>query len=230
MSDISSILGSQFTGSANSTEGTGKSELGKDDFLKLMITQLKYQDPLNPMESNEYASQLAQFSSLEQLSNLNENVTNSIDANYYLTQSINNTMSATLIGKDVKLTTNAITYNGQDSVDLGYTLPADASELTIKIYDEYGNLVNTVTPDKKTEGDSKLSWDFTDNNGSKVGIGNYTFEVAATSTNGTDMTVDNYLVGTIGGIKFTEEGTMLMIGNVAYSVAQITEIFNPDEG
>lgn len=227
MSEITNLLNSQ---NYNIPNAQGKSELGKDDFLKLMITQLKYQDPMNPMESNEYAAQLAQFSSLEQLANLNENVTNSIDANYYLTQSINNTMTATLIGKNVKLATNAINNNGQESVNLGYTLPSDASSVSINIYNEYGNLVRTIESDQKNEGDSKLSWDFTDNDGKKLNNGNYTFEVVATSMNGTDMTINNYLVGAIDGVKFTEDGTQLMIGNVAYNVAQITEIFNSEEG
>ncbi|MDP3830447.1 MAG: flagellar hook capping FlgD N-terminal domain-containing protein, partial [Ignavibacteriaceae bacterium] len=92
----------------------GKASLGKDDFMKLMLTQLKHQDPLNPMEGSEFAAQLAQFSSLEQLSNLNELTAQSIDANYYLTQSINNTMTATLIGKDVKLSGNVLNVKGDE--------------------------------------------------------------------------------------------------------------------
>ena len=96
MSDITNIINSGQS-YANSQQAKGSTELGKDDFLNLMITQMKYQDPLNPMDSNEYAAQLAQFSSLEQLTNLNNSVNESIDINYLLTQSINNTILSSSI-------------------------------------------------------------------------------------------------------------------------------------
>ncbi len=72
--------------------------VSKDDFLKLFTTQLQYQDPLKPMDSTEFTAQLAQFSSLEQLFNLNKNMEQSI--NYQ--ESLNNGMIINLIGKNVK--------------------------------------------------------------------------------------------------------------------------------
>ena len=78
----------------NNVATKGKTELGKNDFLSLMLTQLKYQDPLEPVEGSEFTAQLAQFSSLEQLTNMSEALTNSVNANYQLTQSVNNTMIA----------------------------------------------------------------------------------------------------------------------------------------
>lgn len=72
----------------------GKSALGKDDFLKLLVTQFKYQDPLNPMEDREFIAQTAQFTSLEQLTNLNQNM-----GQFLKMQAISN--SSALIGKNV---------------------------------------------------------------------------------------------------------------------------------
>jgi len=229
MSDIASILNTQ--NSFNTpNEGAGKSELGKDDFLKLMMAQMKYQDPMNPLDSNEYAAQLAQFSQLEQLANLNENVTRSIDANYLLTQSVNNTMTATLIGKDVKLDSEFAVYNGQSNVNIGYDLPADASSVKVNVYDQYGKLIKTIDSDKLSQGDAKLSWDFTDNDGNNVAHGAYRFEIEATATNGNPMTVYSHIFGTIEGVKFGENGTTLMVDGVEYSLAQIQEIFGSQLG
>jgi flagellar basal-body rod modification protein FlgD len=229
MSEITNILNSQQNYN-KSNDGTGKSELGKDDFLKLMMAQMKYQDPMNPLDSNEYAAQLAQFSQLEQLSNLNENVTRSIDANYLLTQSVNNTMTATLIGKDVKLDSQFATYNGQKNITFGYDLPTEASSVKINIYDQFGSLVRTIDSDKLSEGYSKLSWDFTDNDGNNVAHGAYRFEIEATATNGNPMTVASNIFGTIDGVRYGENGTTLLIDNVEYSLAQIQEIFSSQQG
>lgn len=226
MSDgVTSInFGGSTTTSTSTTKG--KSELGKDDFLKLMITQLKNQDPTEPLDSSAYASQLAQFSSLEQLTNINTSLNTSLDANYLLTQSINNTMSASWIGKDAKLDGKVLTNNGQEKISLGYNLPAEASNVTIKIYNKSGALVKTIENCEKNAGDHKLSWDFYDNNGVKLAKGDYTFSVEAKTTDGKSMTVESYRIGTIDSVKYTSSGTVLMIGNVGYSLSEIAEILN----
>ncbi|MFH1194286.1 MAG: flagellar hook capping FlgD N-terminal domain-containing protein [bacterium] len=213
---------------ANNYTTTSKTDLGKDDFLKLMIAQLKNQDPLNPMEGTEFTAQLAQFSSLEQLKNMSDSLETSINANFQLTQAVNNTMSATLIGKAVKLDTSTIQYNGQDETYLGYTLPADAKDVTVNIYNESGTLIKTIENADNDKGDHKLSWDFTDNNGEKIGYGNYRFEVVAKTVNNEDMVVNQFSYGIIDSVRYTENGTMLVINNVEYSLSDVTEILNVD--
>ncbi len=218
---------SNFVGSTGYDPQPGKSKLGKDDFLRLMVEQLKYQDPLNPMDSTQYVSQLAQFSSVEQLENMNKSLGDSINANYQLIQSVNNTMSATLIGKQVKIGNNTVSYNGQDSVDIGYNLPANASSVTINIYDSNGALVRTIEDLPKDEGNHKLSWDFTDSNGSKLAYGDYSFEVNAKAMNGEDdLETSAYQVGTIDGIKFTDNGTFFVINGAEVNLADVIEILN----
>ncbi len=204
--------------------------MGKDDFLKLLVTQLKYQDPLSPMEGTEFASQLAQFSSLEQLTNLNDSVRLSIEGNYVLSQSINNTLTATLIGKRVKLAGATIVKNGQDNVQLGYTLPASASSIEVNIKDENGNIVRTFDSPPSKTGDSKLLWDFSDNKGNKLPDGTYTFEVIAKNAGGDDMTVTLFKWGKIDGIRFSENGTTLIVDGNEYLLSDIMEILNNETG
>ena len=204
----------------------GSDTMDKDAFLSLMIAQLQNQDPMNPMDGTEYAAQLAQFTSLEQLTNLNTSMNKSIDANYFLTQSINNTMTATLIGKDVKLSSANIQNIGQDSVSLGYSIPSNSSNVKISIYNENGALIRTIEQENISSGDHKLSWDFSDNNGTKIPKGKYTFKVTATDNKGKDLDVSTYGVGTIDAVRFSENGTTLVVNGVEYNLADIMEILN----
>ena len=204
----------------------GGDEMDKDAFLELMIAQLQNQNPLDPMDGTEYAAQLAQFTSLEQLTQLNDSMNKSIDANYYLTQSINNTLTATLIGNDVKLASPVLQNHGQENVDLGYNLKSDASKVKVEIYNPDGALVRTITNENISSGDHKLSWDFVDDNGIKLPNGDYTFKVTATDAKGGNMVVDTYGIGTIDGVKFSENGTTLIVGGVEYNLADVIEILN----
>jgi flagellar basal-body rod modification protein FlgD len=222
MSTVSSVTD---TSSTTTTSTSSNTTLGQEDFLELLTTQLKYQDPLDPMDSSEYASQLAEFSQLEQLTNLNDYMSESIDANYLLTQSINNTLVATLVGNDVKVSAETINYTTQDSVDFSYTLPSSASDVTIKIYNSSGTLVKTITPDSLTKGESKLSWDFTDNNGGELPEGTYTTTIEATdAVTGNDLEVSLYRIGTIDAVKFTDDGTVLTVDGMEYSLSDVLEI------
>jgi flagellar basal-body rod modification protein FlgD len=213
-------------GSNSITDGTA---MGKEDFLKLMLAQLQNQDPLSPMEGTEFASQLAQFTSLEQLMNLNDSMDTSINANYFLSQSINNTLAATLIGKEVKLSGSTFQNNGQENTTLGYDLSAPAGSVTVKIYNESGQLVKTIENAPKNSGDNKLIWDFSDNEGNSVPQGKYTFKVEPKDADDNMMSYSTYVLGKIDGVKFTENGTMLVVNGAQYNLSDIMEIYNSDD-
>lgn len=221
------VNGVNSTSSQTTSQAQGNTSLGKNDFMKLLIEQMKHQDPMNPMDGSQFAAQLAQFSSLEQLQNLNTSMTNSINANFMLTQSINNTLSSTLIGKAVKIGGSDLKYDGQDSLQLGYKLPVDASSVKINIYDENGALVKTLDDLPTGTGDNKLSWDFSDNNGNKVPKGNYTFEVKAKNMSGEEITTTSYKYGLVSGVRFTDSGTKLVVDNSEYNFSDILEVIDP---
>ena len=81
-----------------------RAQLLKDDFLKLLVTQLQNQDPLNPASNQEFASQLAEFSSLEQLTQMNESLESNLDSDLLLAQSLNNSTATGFIGHEVHAT------------------------------------------------------------------------------------------------------------------------------
>lgn len=225
MSTVSATNAASTAAAAATTTSSGSS-LGKDDFMKLLIAEMKNQDPMNPMDGTQYAAQLAQFSSLEQLSNLNSNITSMINANLTLVQSVNNTMAATMIGKEVKVDNANITVKDQDSIGLGIDLSANSSSVIFKIYNSSGTLVKTIEKDGLSMGENKLSWDLTDNNGNKVSNGSYTYTVQATSTSGETMTDTGYQFGKISGVRYTDNGTMFVINGTEFDLSSILEIVN----
>ncbi len=221
---IDNVSAAQANTNAPVYASESKSSMGKDAFLNLMIAQLKNQNPLEPMDGSDYSAQLAQFSSLEQLQNINQSLNTSIDANYLLAQSVNNTMTAALIGKNAKIAKDTITFDGQKGNDIGYTLPAQASKVEVKIYDEGGRLVKTYKDLDTGKGEYKLSWDFLDDNGRKVNSGEYRFEVKAKAMDGSDMTAAQYLIGNIDGVRYSKDGTSILINGVEYQVSDVFEI------
>ena len=200
-----------------------KNTLGKDDFLSLLITQMQNQDPLDPMKGTEFASQLAQFSSLEQLTNINTNLGSSLNAQSVLSSSINNALATTFIGKEVRANSSSFNYTNSGTVQMGYTLPTDASAVSVKIYDGNGNLVKTLKGGTST-GDSTVTWDGTNDGGQPMANGTYTFKVEATDSTGGSIATSSYIFGKVTGIRFKSDGTVFVIDGAEISLSNILEI------
>ncbi|MBI5473466.1 MAG: flagellar hook capping protein [Ignavibacteriae bacterium] len=205
-----------------------KSALGKDDFLKMLVQQLRFQDPLNPMKSDEFATQLAQFSSVEQLNNISNSLTDSINANYLLTQAINNGLSAGFVGKEVRVSGNTVSLQavGVDEVrmNLGYTLGSAATQVEIKIRDANGNVVRTDHSSAGAKGDNTYVWDGRDDDGSDLPPGKYTFSVEAKDANNLAVTASTYIFGKVSSVRFTAEGTKIVIDGQEIFLSDVLEI------
>ena len=223
MSNISAGTSIQGLG-FNAQTSTNDKILGKDDFLKLLITQLNYQDPLNPMKGTEFSAQLAQFSSVEQLQNIHQELKNSIDANYLLTTSINNTLAATVIGKTVKATGNQIYLGESGEATLHYDLSSKAKKVTIEILDENDQVKRTITLDNVGKGEQSYTWDGKDNAGIALGQGTYHFRVKASDEEGNPVSVQTYMVGTITGVCYGYNGAELLVGDLTLAMSDVYEI------
>jgi len=200
------------------------STLDKDDFLKLLTMQLRYQDPMDPMKGTEFAAQLAQFSSVEQLSNINSNIMQSIDANYLMSQSINNALAAGFVGKDVRAAGDTFQRSGDVATTLGYSLSSAADSVTVKIYDESGNLVKTMSVEGKDKGDNTFAWDGTDDHGQNAGDGKYKFTVEAKDNVGGTVSSTTFVTGTVSGVRFKPDGTVFVVDGMEVKLSDILEI------
>jgi len=200
--------------SSTSTSTTTKNDIGKDAFMKMLIAQLQNQDPLNPMDGTEFAVQLAQFSSLEQLQNLNTTMSSLPD---YL-GSFTNAQVANLIGDEATATGNVIAVNGS-STKINYNLPSDIAGGTISIYNSNGLLVDTISVGSQKTGVQSVTW-----NSDGQNTGNYTYEISAKDSSGNAVTVDSYLTGTVTGVSYKDNLSYLVINGKEVAFTDVLKI------
>jgi len=185
----------------NSQNVIQENTVGKDDFFKMLLAQIQNQNPLNPIDGADFAAQLAQFSSLERLGNINDQLET---MNLYQA-SVNNAQSLNLIGREVTAKGDVLKVEGEP-VDLTYNLSGYAKKVSIKIYDEEGSLVDTLEFGNQKEGRNSVVW-----NCNNVSKGNYTFDVSAIDDNGNNVDVDTMTTGVVTGVTFKNGSSYLSI-------------------
>jgi len=202
-----------------------KTSLGKDDFLKLFVAQLENQDPLSPMEGTDLSNQLAQFSSLEQLTNANQNL------EYLLLyqSSMNNAEAVNFIGKTVKAVGDSISVKDGTSSQIQFDLAGDAAEVNVYIYDSSDNLVKTINCGSLSDGEQSIEWDGTNENGETVSDGTYTMEVSATDGEGETIVASTYMTVEVTGATFKEGNAYLLAGDIAISMSDVLEVTRNSE-
>jgi flagellar basal-body rod modification protein FlgD len=204
--------------------GATSTAMGKDDFLTLLITQLQNQDPLNPADSTEYTAQLAQFSSLEQLSNVNKN----LEYMHLYQASINNAQAVSFIGKEIISLGNDVRVTDGQAESCRFELSGDAGGVVVNIYNPAGNLVKAIEQGAMDNGRQTVAWDGTDQNGNMVPDGDYTFEVMAVDPNDQKVEAVTYSAGLVEGVTFIEGRTYFLVGNQKISISDIVEVVLPD--
>jgi flagellar basal-body rod modification protein FlgD len=198
--------------------------LDKDDFLKLLVAKLSHQDPLDPMADEDFVAQLAQFSSLEQLTNMNENLQQDIQWNYMLSQTISNTMATSLIGRTIRADSSTLYLEEGGAADIAIDLDRPATELTVTIRDENGRVVRTITERDVDQGDHMINWDGTDDTGSPVTAGPYTVSVKAEDINGNTFNPDQFLEGEVTGVTYRDGMALLNVNGQQLPLASVLEV------
>lgn len=205
-------------------ERSPTSVLGKDDFLNLLVAQLRNQDPLKPMESTEFTAQLAQFSSLEQLYNVNDNL-GDLETSQ---AAMHNNQAVSMIGKTAWARGSIVQKADNAPVDLHFGLDKAASESMVNIYDAQGNFINTISAGAREAGKHVLSWDGTNDAGSTVPDGNYQFEVLAGDAQGNYITSETFVVGVVSGVSFDQGTVHLKINDLSVPMQSIVHVADTD--
>ncbi|MBX7098360.1 MAG: flagellar hook assembly protein FlgD [Myxococcaceae bacterium] len=185
-----------------------KSALGKDDFLKLLMSQLGNQDPLSPMDSQAFVAQLAQFSNVEQQQQQGAR----LDALLMAQTSNNQLQAASLVGKDAIYRTDGVDAAG-GPVPLSAQLSGDAATVTATIKDSAGRTVRTLTLGNHAQGALESTWDGRDASGAMVPAGHYTVTFTAADTAGHSVDCSSQGKSRITGVSFESGYAELLLQN-----------------
>jgi len=181
--------------------GASSASLGKDDFLRLLITQLRYQDPLNPLDQNEFMMQTAQFSSLEALQNIDHGL-----ASLQTTMTGSAlTQAAMLLGKTAIASGADFTFDGHEST-LAFAVDGDASGVFVQVLDPTGTVIQTLATGPVSAGAHTVAWNGIDSAGTPVPGGNYHYRVSAQGARAAAT------AGTIDGVHAEDGQLSYLIG------------------
>jgi flagellar basal-body rod modification protein FlgD len=204
-------------------ENKGTGELGKNDFLTLLLAELKNQDPLNPADNTEFVAQLAQFSSLEQLTSMNTSLEDNLASNTSMSEAITNAMIINYFGKEVTAETSSFVFDG-DSAKLNFNLDTAAVGGTIKVYDADGNVIQTSTLPIMEAGANTIEWDGLTTSGGTADKGIYTYILSMTDINGDTVEYTQNYTGVVSGISYKDGKPNLNIDGIIVPFDKINAI------
>lgn len=183
-----------------------KNKLNKDDYLNLMVTQLKYQDPTKPLENHEMATQLAQFNTVEQLIGVNT----TLQAMQNQSAQANIDKLTPYLGRVVEVSGAKMKVTPEMQVTQGIVdLPGKAGSVSVLIKDAQGSVVRTLGLGEKSSGRHVIDWDGKTDGGVNAKSGEYSFEVVASSTDGKEMKAKTSFTSKVEAIVDLAQGGKL---------------------
>jgi flagellar basal-body rod modification protein FlgD len=215
ITSVSSIDTNAAAASMKKTTG-----MNKDDFLQLLVTQLRSQDPLNPQDSSEFVAQLAQLTQVEQTYNINTNLKNLLSS-----QNNFSSMSAlSLIGKEITTASSQVVLTEGAQPSIPFSLASDATQLTLEIKDATGRTVRTLTQGETAAGVRSTTWDGMDDNGQPVPAGTYTFAVSGLDTTGQVISATPLFRGRVTGVNLEGDTPVLTVNGLYVPLTSVLEV------
>ena len=211
--------------SNSDTTALGRARLADNfnTFLSLLTTQLKNQDPLSPLDSNQFTQQLVQMTGVEQ----------QLASNDLLKQLVANTgtgisTAVSLIGKDVRAASDSTTLSGGQA-KWTYKLDAAATDAKIEVLDANGKVVHAEAPTDNKIGDHPFAWDGKDMTGNQLPDGGtYSLRVTAVDAAGKAVTATPYVLGRVTGVEQIDGSTFITINGAKVAWEKVTSISEPD--
>jgi flagellar basal-body rod modification protein FlgD len=195
--------------------------MGKDDFLQLLVTQLQNQDPLSPMDSTGFTAQLAQFSSLEELQNINETLSRVGNSQTILT----NSQAVDYIGKQIQAVGDKLHLNEDEPTPVEFNLHQDAAGVYVKIYNQYGEFVQDIDAGPMSAGQQRLEWNGLDYQDQQAPAGTYRYEVMAVDAEGNTSSVTSFTTGTVSGVYYKNGLAYLLTSDQEIPLGDVVQVY-----
>ncbi|MBB5863099.1 flagellar hook capping FlgD N-terminal domain-containing protein [Xanthomonas sp. 3058] len=214
MSTIGSDLYASLGLSTSSAASTKKKEesLGQADFLKLMTEQLQHQDPLKPMENSAFLGQLAQFSTVQGIGDLNTKV-----SSFSAAQSSDQVLKgAALVGHNVLVPSAQVAIDATGSAK-GVVAATSAGFVNFEITDANGTFVKQLSVPASAAGEVPFAWDGTDANGNRMAAGKYGITATQTDTAGAKSKLPTYVDAPVDSVTIGSDGLYLNLTGLGTS-------------
>lgn len=197
--------------------GKGKTTLGKDDFLKLLVTQLRYQDPMSPQKPEEFSAQLAQFSSLESMQNIEKVLQSQVDAGGLTTLAMKADLGASFIGRHVTAAGNSLQVTDDSDNKVTVDVGTGGGKTVLTIFDSAGKEVATRDLGWQEAGRRSL-------NCGDLKNGTYTYKVTVTGAAGSDIPVQTYSAGIVDSVSFQNGTVILKSGDLNFLLDNVVQV------
>lgn len=214
--------GTQNTQTTQSSLGNfGSSVVKQEDFFKLLIAQLKNQDPMNPVENQQFVAELAQFSALEQQSNQTKILEQMLNQQ----QGDAATQALSLIGKEVSTENTSVQYQTGDQIR--YLFHTDGSDnVMVQVTSASGKVVATDTVSVSGAGQHEYLFEGKDNDGQLLSPGEYTVSFGSSvSSDGSQTEYPSYMMGMVDGVNFIDGDPVLMVNGQSIKMASVMAVY-----
>ena len=196
-------------------------ELGKNEFLELLVAQLNNQDPMSPQENGEFIAQLAQFSTVEGIEKMNS----SIDSMVSSFQSSQALQASSLVGRTVVIPTDQAMIDPQAGFTGQLALPQASGAVTVNVYDDAGSVVSTINLGAQGAGINEFAWDGKDASGNVLPAGKYRFEAQA-SINGETKQLATLLPANVDSVSLgVGHGGEMVLNLAGLGSIGLSEVF-----
>ena len=205
----------------HSTQAGGKEELGKNEFLELLVAQLNNQNPLAPQSNGEFIAQLAQFSAVEGVEKLNSSV-ESIMSGFQSSQAL---QASSLVGRKVIIPSEKAVVDTSETFKASLVLPQSSSNVFVNVYAADGSLATRINMGAQEAGQVSFMWDGKNSDGETMPPGTYKFEAQA-SIDGENKGLYTLLPANVDSVTLGQgNGELLLnlagLGSVPLSQVQI---------